>query len=232
MSRVAGYNGSVGTTSGSRCPAAKMTDNLTIRLARPEDADRVAVLLYSAYRHRQVTYPLPEAGEHQWLERLEHFFCREGNRFSYQCIQVAEQHAEVVGLVLSFGGREEARLNTAIGWPLECEAQGDEWYVDALAVFTSRGRQGIGTRLLQAAEQRARHHGYSKIALHVAQENAPALSLYHRLRYVVTKQALLSSLPSAGGRGFAVFAPSLLSPHVCFSGRNAGKISTSCCPPV
>jgi ribosomal protein S18 acetylase RimI-like enzyme len=172
-----------------------MTDDLSIRSARPEDADRAAVLLYSAYSHRQVSYPLPEDGENRFVERLEHFFREAGNRFSYQNIQVAEQQGEVVGLVLSFGGREEARLNAAIGWPLEREAQEDEWYADALAVFTNWGRQGIGTRLLQAVEQQARRHGYAKIALNVARENVQALSLYQRLQYVVTGETLLYHHP-------------------------------------
>ena len=96
-----------------------MTDDPSIRSARPEDADRAAVLLYSAYTHQQVSYPLPEDGENRFVERLKHFFREAGNRFSYQNIQVAEQQGEVVGLVLSFGGREEERLNSAIGWPLE-----------------------------------------------------------------------------------------------------------------
>jgi ribosomal protein S18 acetylase RimI-like enzyme len=145
----------------------------------------------SAYLHRQVSYPLPAEGENRFLERLQHFFREAGNRFSYQLIQVAEQRSEVVGLVLSFGGREEERLNAAIGWQLEREAQEDEWYVDALAVFTDWGRRGIGTRLLQAAEQQARHHRYPKIALNVARENERALSLYQRLQYVVTGETLL-----------------------------------------
>src|SRR5258708_37808790 len=98
-----------------------MTDDLSIRSARPEDADRAAVLLYSAYTHQQVSYPLAEDGENRFVERLKHFFREAGNRFSYQNIQVAEQQGEVVGLVLSFGGREEERLNSAIGWPLERE---------------------------------------------------------------------------------------------------------------
>lgn len=172
-----------------------MTDDLTLRPARPEDANRAAVLLYSAYRHRQVNYPLQETEVHQFLERLAHFFREVRNRFSYQFIQVAQQRSEVVGLVLSFGGREEERLNAAIGWPLEREAEADEWYVDALAVFTQWGRQGIGTCLLHAAEQQARQNGYSKIALSVARENEPALSLYHRLQYVDTQQTLLYHHP-------------------------------------
>lgn len=168
-----------------------MTDDITLRPARPDDADRAAVLLYSAYLHRQVNYPLHEAGENRFLERLRHLFRQDGNRFSYQFIQVAQQRSEVVGLVLSFGGREEERLNAATGLQLEREAEQDEWYVDALAVFTNWGRQGIGTRLLQAAEQQARRHRYAKISLNVAQENEQALSLYQRLHYVVTQQTLL-----------------------------------------
>ncbi len=172
-----------------------VNDDITLRPARPDDADRASVLLYSAYLHRQVSYPLHEAEENRFLERLQHYFRQDGNRCSYQFIQVAEQRSEVVGLVLSFGGREEERLNAAIGWQLEREAEEDEWYVDALAVFTNWGRQGIGTRLLQAAEQQARHHRYPKIALNVARENDQALSLYQRLQYVVTQETFLYHHP-------------------------------------
>ena len=172
-----------------------MNDDITLRPAQPGDADRAAVLLYSAYLHKQVNYPLHEEGENRFLERLQHYFREVSNRFSYQFIQVAEQRSEVVGLVLSFGGREEERLNAAVGWPLEREAEKDEWYVDALAVFTNWGRKGIGTRLLQAAEQQARQRRYPKIALNVAPENKQALSLYHRLQYVVTGKTFLYHHP-------------------------------------
>jgi ribosomal protein S18 acetylase RimI-like enzyme len=172
-----------------------MNDDIQLRPARPDDAERASVLLYSAYLHRQVSYPLHEEAGKGFIERLQHFFREEGNRFSSQSIQVAEQRSEVVGLVLSFGGREEERLNAALGWRLEREAEDDEWYVDALAVFTNWGRKGIGTRLLQAAEQQGRHHHYLKIALNVAQENEQALSLYQRLHYVVTQETLLYHQP-------------------------------------
>lgn len=172
-----------------------MRHSIQMRPAQPGDAEVAAILLYSAYMHTQVTFPLREEHKSHLIERLEHFFRQDGNRFSYQNIQVAEVSAAVVGLVLSFGGRDEARLNTAVGSWLEQEAEDDEWYVDALAVFSNWGRQGIGTRLLQWVEQQARQHHYPKIALHVAQENKPALDLYTHLRYVVTQQALLYQRP-------------------------------------
>ena len=172
-----------------------MNEDIKLRPARPNDAERAAVLLYSAYIHRQLSYPLHEEAENRFIERLERFFRETGNRFSYQSIQVAERRSEVVGLVLSFGGREEKRLNADIGWWLEREANDDEWYVDALAVFTNWGRKGIGTHLLQAAEQQALQQHYPKIALNVAQENEQALSLYQHLHYVVTQEIFLYHRP-------------------------------------
>jgi ribosomal protein S18 acetylase RimI-like enzyme len=168
---------------------------IQIRPALPGDAEVAAVLLYSAYTHTHVTFPLREEHERGFIERLQHFFRQDGNRFSYQNIQVAEGSSEVVGLVLSFGGRDEVRLNAAVGSWLEREAEDDEWYVDALAVFSDWGRKGIGTSLLQCAEQQARQHHYTKIALHVAQGNKPALDLYVQLHYVVTQQTFLYQRP-------------------------------------
>lgn len=172
-----------------------MKEFIKIRPAQPDDAEVASVLLYSAYNHRQVAYPLLEEHENRFTERLQAFFRMDGNRFSYQYIQVAEQGSEVVGLVLSFGGRDEERLNAGSGWRLEREAQDDEWYVDALAVLMNWGRQGIGTRLLQTAEQQAREHHYPKVALNVAQGNEQALFLYKGLHYVVTQKTFLYQQP-------------------------------------
>src|SRR5260370_7320061 len=123
---------------------------------------------------RVLSYSVREGRESGLIERLEDFFRRDGNRFSYQNIQVAEQSSEVVGLVLSFGGRDEARLNAAVGSWLEREAQDDEWYVDALAGFSNWGRKGIGACLPQRPEQHARHHPHPNIPLHLAPGNQHA----------------------------------------------------------
>src|SRR5262249_16385987 len=98
-----------------------MRDSIQIRPAQPVDAEVAAALLYSAYTHTDVSYPVREEHASGFIERLEHFFRQDGNRFSYQNIQLAEQGSEVVGLVLSFGGRDEAQLNAAVGIWLERE---------------------------------------------------------------------------------------------------------------
>ncbi|GHO42411.1 GNAT family N-acetyltransferase [Ktedonospora formicarum] len=172
-----------------------MQNLIQIRPAQPGDAERAALLLHSAYTHTHVTYPPQDIQESGFITRLQDFFRQNTNRFSYQHIQVAEQNSEVVGVILSFGGRTEVDLNTAIGNWLEREALDDEWYIDALAVFQNWGRQGIGACLLHSAERQALQHHYSKIALHVAQENTAALDLYTRLGYIVTQQAVLYQRP-------------------------------------
>lgn len=172
-----------------------MRDSIQIRPAQPGDAEVAAALLYSAYTHTQVNYPLPEAQESGWIKRLVYYFKEVNNRFSYQNIQLAVCSSGVVGLELSFGGRDEPRLNAAVGNWLEREARDDEWYVDALAVFKNWGHKGIGTRLLQTAEQQARQHSYPKIALNVAQDNKEALDLYAHQGYVVTQQTVIYQRP-------------------------------------
>jgi ribosomal protein S18 acetylase RimI-like enzyme len=172
-----------------------MGNSILIRPARPADAERAAVLLRSAYTHTQIVYPPAEDPESGWADRLARYIRQDGNRFSYQNIHVAERDAEIVGLVLGFGGRDEPRLNAAVGPWLEQEAHDDEWYVDALAVFKTWTRHGIGTTLMQTAERQARQQGYSKLALNVATENQQALDLYTHLGYVATGQDILYDRP-------------------------------------
>jgi len=172
-----------------------MPNAIQIRPAQQDDADVASALLYSAYTHTQVSYPLPEEHAQGWIQHLRRYFRQDGNRFSYQNANVAASGSQVVGLVLGFGGRDEARLNAAVGPWLEREAQDDEWYVDALAVFANWGRKGIGTRLMRTAEAQARQRHYPKIALNVAQGNTPALDLYAHLGYVLTQRTILYEHP-------------------------------------
>ena len=172
-----------------------MQNTIQIRPAQPGDAEVAAILLYSAYTYTPVTYPFQEEHENTFIERLQRFFRQDGNRFSYQNIQIAEQSATIVGLILSFGGRDEVPLNAATGNWLEREAKDNEWYIDALAVLKNWSHKGIGTYLLHAAEQQARQHRYSQVALNVAQGNKEAIDLYTHLHYVVVQEAFLYQRP-------------------------------------
>lgn len=62
-------------------------------------------------------------------------------------------------------------------------------------MLTHRGRQGIGSRLLQTAERLAHQQHYPKIALHLALSNRTALDRYARLHCVVMRQTTLYHRP-------------------------------------
>ena len=169
--------------------------SMPIRPAQPADAEPAAILLYSAYTHVQIAYPLREEPAGSFIGHLARYFAQAGNRFSYQNAVLAEVDSAVAGLLLSFGGRDEARLNDAIGPWLQHEAHDGEWYIDALAVFSNWARQGIGAQLLGRAEGLAAQHGYPRIALNVAEDNAAARHLYERVGYAVTEQTVLYERP-------------------------------------
>jgi len=53
----------------------------------------------------------------------------------------------------------------------------------SIAVAEGARGQGIGERLLAAAEEEARKRGHLSMRLEVRADNAPAIALYHRLGY-------------------------------------------------
>ncbi len=174
-----------------------MNEPVSIRPARIADADDAAVLIFSAYSHVASTYSPHPKTESGFTEMLNRFFQQDENRFSYQNAFVAQNEQQVVGLVLSFGGRDEPQLNEMVeqrfqqipggrGWHLVCESAEDEWYIDALAVYLQWEGHGIASRLLLDAEQRALAQNYHKVALNVDKENEHALQLYLHRGYVVT----------------------------------------------
>ncbi len=59
----------------------------------------------------------------------------------------------------------------------------DEFAVDAVAVSESSRGLGLGTALMERAEDRARDMGKRKMTLQVIGENAGAIRLYERLGY-------------------------------------------------
>jgi len=86
----------------------------------------------------------------------------------------------------------------AVGYLIVCfdyslEYQGKGAWVDELFVARSHRGQGIGTRLLEVAEQAAAEHGAKYLHLEVSHGN-PAIELYRRRgfvdhqRYLMTKR--------------------------------------------
>lgn len=169
-----------------------------IRLAQPTDAPAAVNLIYQAIK--DIGFQLTGADTEQGvLEQLMRFFQSEGNRFSYDNLLVKIVEDEVAGMILCYHGSQAETIDRPIlerlralkndsALTLDKEADEDEYYIDALAVFPQWGGRGFGTELIHAAEEHGRQLGYDKIALNVEQLNEKACALYQRLGYEADKE--------------------------------------------
>lgn len=112
--------------------------------------------------------------------------------FSYRNAEVLADEGGVAGMALGYRLDDPYDADGVEDLPppirplveLEAEAPG-AWYLNAVAVMPERRGQGLGSRLLARAEERARDSGADAIALIVEQVNDGAVRLYERTGYVV-----------------------------------------------
>ncbi|GIO66102.1 GNAT family N-acetyltransferase [Paenibacillus sp. JTLBN-2024] len=175
---------------------------MTIRLAVREDAKEAARLLYDALH--DVAHQLTgEEKEEDAVAVLEQYFASDEGRLSHKQAIVKEAEGKVAGVVVAYGGDEIKELDRPIlerlrklkndpTLKLDKESDEDEYYIDTLSVSPQFGGQGIGTKLIQAAEEKARERGYDKIAMAVVTDNTRAYSLYLHLGYEVDKEITIN----------------------------------------
>ena len=61
-------------------------------------------------------------------------------------------------------------------------------HVNAIAVAPDQRGKGVGQRLMQEAERKARRRGAKRLSLHTAQANLAALSLFLRCGFSITQR--------------------------------------------
>lgn len=168
---------------------------ITIRQARVEDAFAISPLIYDAIgdiaNNLTGEEKLPKI-----LASLAQFVTETANRHSYLNTYVAVQDEVILGIVVLYDGKTgykldrqlEAQLaNKGIHVHLDVEAHEDEYYIDTICVSKEARGLGIGTKLLQFAEQRGKELGYNKLSLNVEVEKVDARRLYERMGYVITE---------------------------------------------
>lgn len=180
--------------------------DLTIRQARPEDAEAVSEILVEAFPalYKTAFGILPDAKMVEILTALFH-----ASHLALEKTRICEREGCVVGLaILHTGGSigrgrawDYGRLlrrhldhaeavraflgglgaNRALDRRIP---QGkDLLYIEALAVRASARGQGIGTLLLADAFRRAKADGRRRVALHVLFTNTRARALYERVGF-------------------------------------------------
>jgi ribosomal protein S18 acetylase RimI-like enzyme len=176
--------------------------NISIRPAVPEDARLAARLLHMSMG-RLADALFCCAGRDTDLV-LEGMYRLRGNRFSYEYGTFIEMNGRPVGMMISYPGRGLGRkgirmaaqvpsilgarglarfLYRALPLALDGEGRPGEYHINNIAVLPSVRSRGLGTRLLQYAEERAADAGLSRCSLSVAISNERAQALYERLGY-------------------------------------------------
>ncbi|MEQ8354780.1 MAG: GNAT family N-acetyltransferase [Kiloniellaceae bacterium] len=165
------------------------------RVARREDSRTLARLIeiagegIPAYLWAQQA----KAGETA-LDVGAEWAAREDASFSYRNAVVAHREGEILGMLLAYplpqpSAAERAGLAELPELlrplvDLEHQVPGS-FYVNALAVFESCRRRGIGHALLALAESRAAAAGCALLSVQVFAENADACRLYRHCGYAV-----------------------------------------------
>jgi len=164
-----------------------MTDTMTFRPARRDDARPIAELFQISsdgvadyvWTLLQSEYPglsLIEIGERR--------YARQDTDFSYENCIVAESGGEVVGMLHSFAMPDEiepppADMDPVLRPYAELEIAAS-LYISGLALKPAFRGQGIGTKFLGLAHERARTLGLQTLSLLVFEANEGAVRLYER----------------------------------------------------
>lgn len=111
-------------------------------------------------------------GVYQRYRRLYKLAWREAVR-GRKLLLVAEVEHEIVGQIF-------VQLNGHPADPMEKDHTG---YLYSFRVKPAYRNQGIGSRLIQTAEQRLLEHGFKRVIIAVARDNCHAQRLYNRLGF-------------------------------------------------
>jgi len=162
-----------------------------LRWARPGDARAMAELADHAsyglalYHWNNIKEPGQTA-----LDAGAERAAREEGSFSYRNAVVAELDGKCAACLIGYPQEEnpepiDPQSMPAMLIPLqELENMAPEtWYVNVLAAYPEARGKGLGTKLLEAAEQIAREAGKSGLSLIAEDDNVNAIRFYHRFGF-------------------------------------------------
>ena len=110
---------------------------------------------------------------------------RQGTPFSYENCKMVELLGAVVGMLVAFPMRIDAKYKETDPYlvPYSVLEEDQSYYICGMAVDEEHRGKGIGTALLDEAEQTCRHLGLLKLSLIVFEQNVNARRLYERSGY-------------------------------------------------
>ncbi len=139
--------------------------------------------------------------------------------YSWRNCTMVEKDGKVAGMLLAFGmpageardPRQRPSIDDAnIFAPYMYLEEPDSWYVCGVALYPEHRGQGLGTRLMQLANDQARQNGFEKVSLVAFAQNKGSIRLYQRLGYEIVDKAPIIPHPLIHSEGEALLMVSRL----------------------
>jgi len=161
--------------------------SVTLRAARKEDASAIAelFLISSDGLAHYIWSRLAGPGEALAAVGARRY-AREGVAFSYENCLVAVGEDEIVGMAHSFPMERDAAGGGESDPVLRPYAELEDYgslYLSGIAVHPAWRGHGLGKRMMEATEARARSLGRPRVSLICFERNEGAIRLYRRLGY-------------------------------------------------
>lgn len=170
----------------------------TIRPAQKEDFDVVPELMLQAMEDIVFSF-IQQKDIEEAITFLTTLFKQPDTLYSYQNTFVAlDEEDNIVGSITGYNGDDFFRLRQPVLELMqkkynndsvpEPETQGNEYYIDTVAVSPLVQGKGVGSHLLKTAIEFAKAQHYKQVGLIVDLENPQALKLYSRLGFIQGQQ--------------------------------------------
>lgn len=187
-----------------------MTQGLTFRAGRPEDASDLAILLDAASRRIASWFWSTIAAPGQsWLEVGRDRVLNLPDTTNYHSKwHLAEVGGRTIGAFFGFSvpdpydrlDLDELPPPLRAMFELEVVAKGC-WLLQAVAIFPEQRGKGHGPALIAHACEAARAAGHRRIALEVESPNTGAISLYRKCGFVEWERRAFVPFPGSDDEG-------------------------------
>lgn len=175
--------------------------NILVRRGKPEDAEHFSSLVVMTSPHL-----MPTLFGAKVKDLMRKLFRHRRHYYSYDRSFFVEVGGKVAGMAqlhkIKVRQREKVRLSLLLmrylKWRFPAKAlnllrservirlsSGNDCYLSNVAVYPEFRSLGLGTKLLEKAEEEARSIGKKRMVLHAETTNARAINLYEKLGYKI-----------------------------------------------